>query len=298
MHESTASPTYVIVGASTGLGRATAARLARTHRVIVAGRDVERTRAAVPGAAAVLPVDLADLADTHRFARELAALGPIAGLVCNAGGQDSGAPTTTRDGFESTFAVNHLAHFAIVQDLHPAFVPAARVIWIGSGTLEPTGAKLFGFRGGRYTTAAQLARGEGDPAVSDAQRARDRYATSKLCNLLAMAAVARHAPALATFAFDPGLMPGTGLARQQPALARLAWTTIMRPLGWLMPGASSPARSARALVWLLTTPDVAGTTGRYFDYRRRELPWTGSARMDWAEDLYATSTALVSARAR
>ena len=56
-------PPFVVVGASTGLGRATALRLLRdNHRVLVAGRDLARTQAAVPAATA-LRVDLTDLAD-------------------------------------------------------------------------------------------------------------------------------------------------------------------------------------------------------------------------------------------
>ncbi|HEV7559870.1 MAG TPA: SDR family NAD(P)-dependent oxidoreductase, partial [Kofleriaceae bacterium] len=59
---------FVIIGASTGLGRATANALVRAGiDVVVAGRDVERMRAAVPGASEVLHVDLADLADVARF---------------------------------------------------------------------------------------------------------------------------------------------------------------------------------------------------------------------------------------
>lgn len=285
--------TFVIVGASTGLGRATARRLAREHRVVAAGRDVERTRAAVPGAAEVLPVDLAVLADVARLAGELAARGPLDGVICNAGVQPM-RPQQTRDGYDETFGVNHLAHFALVMRLVPALAPGARVVFIGSGTHDPDdrGARRFGFRGGLYTDARRLAEGAGDPAVSEAQRAKDRYATSKLCNLLAMDALARRAPVgrLAVFSFDPGLMPGTGLARDRNALERFAWHTILRA----MPGTSSARRSGAALSWLATDPALAGTTGRYFDYRRRELARCAIAsRTDWADELYATSLQLV-----
>src|SRR5262245_2985420 len=74
------SRTYVIVGASTGLGRAAARALGRAApscRVIVAGRDTDRLRAAVPGAHAVLRVDLAELSDVERFARELSSHAPL-----------------------------------------------------------------------------------------------------------------------------------------------------------------------------------------------------------------------------
>jgi NAD(P)-dependent dehydrogenase (short-subunit alcohol dehydrogenase family) len=283
--------TFVIVGASTGLGRATARRLARDAKVIVGGRDVERTRAAVPGAAATLRVDLADLADVRRFTDEVAAHGPIDGLICNAGVQTVGPLSRTRDGHDETFAVNHLAHFAIVMRLVPVLATDARVVFIGSGTLDPDerGARRFGFRGGRYTDVRRLAAGDGDPDVDDAQRGRDRYATSKLCNLLAMDAIARRTRRFAAFALDPGLMPGTGLARDRNWIERFAWHTILRA----MPGSSNARRSGAALAWLVTDPVLAGTTGRYFDFRRREVERCAIAkRTDWADELYAGSLEL------
>lgn len=283
--------TYVIVGASTGLGRATARKLAAdpAHRVIVAGRDVERTRAAVPGAADVLGVDLSDLASTVRFADQLAAMGTIDGLICNAGVQDVGAPTFTRDGHEATFAVNHLAHFAIATRVAPI---TSRIVLIGSGTHDPDdrSGRMFGFRGGRYSDARRLAAGLGDPSVDDAQRARDRYATSKLCNLMTVEALARRG--YDARSFDPGLMPGTGLARDRNWLARFAWHTVMRVAAFVLPGASSIRRSSAALAWLVTQPASAP----HLDYRRRAIePWSGVGRFDWSEELYATSLALVAA---
>jgi NAD(P)-dependent dehydrogenase (short-subunit alcohol dehydrogenase family) len=286
----------VVVGASTGLGRATARLLAADHPVIAAGRDVAATRAAVP-AAEVLPVDLARLADVRRLAADLAARGPIAGLVCNAGVQDAGAPSFTADGHETTFAVNHLAHTALVLHLLPAFAPGARVVFVGSGTLDPDKAlaRRTGYRGGRYTSARALAAGDGDPAVSDAQRARDRYATSKLCNVLTMRALAARVPAarVAFHAIDPGLMAGTGLARQMPWYARAVWHSLMRAFVPLLPGGSTPARSARVIRQLLVDPALAGRTGHYVDERGRPLPLTAAAaRTDHQDELYATSLAL------
>jgi NAD(P)-dependent dehydrogenase (short-subunit alcohol dehydrogenase family) len=282
---------FVIVGASTGLGRATATALVRAGAdVIVAGRDLERTRAAVPAASAALRVDLADLSDVARFASELH--GPIDGLICNAGVQTAGERRTTRDGFEETFAVNHLAHFSIVMRLAAQLVDGGRVVFVGSGTHDPGErfARRFGFRGGRYTSARELATGDGDPAADMAQRGLDAYATSKQCNLLAMRAIAARTTRFSTFAIDPGLMPGTNLARDRSWIERFAWNTIMRA----MPGTSSARRSGRALAWIATSASLAGTTGRYFDYRRRDIePHAIAVRDDWADELYAGSLELL-----
>jgi protochlorophyllide reductase len=261
--------------------------------VIACGRDVERIRAAVPGAAEVVHVDLADLADVARLGDELATRGKLDGLVCNAGVQTLGAPRFTRDGLEETFAVNHLAHYALVTRLLPQL---GRVVFIGSASLDPRdrAGRAFGFRGGQYTSAKALAAGEGDPAVDDHQRAMDRYATSKLCNVLVTHALARRG--VDAFAIDPGLMPGTGLARERNAVVRLLWNTVLRVIAPLLPGASTIGRSGRALAWLVATPSISAEH-RYYDYRRKPLDtWSGALREDWADDLERTSRELIDER--
>jgi len=273
--------TFLVVGASTGLGRATAHALARDHRVVIAGRHAE----------ADVKVDLRSLRDVTRAGTELAALGPFAGIVCNAGIQHAGEPSFTEDKLEETFAVNHLAHFALVLHLLPALAPAARVAFIGSGTLDPDdrGSRRFGFRGGLYTSAKQLAAGEGDPDVDAAQRARDRYATSKLCNLLAVQALARRG--VDAFAFDPGLMPGTGLARNYNVVMRALWSSVLRVAGMFMRGASTPKRSGASLAHFMTTSDFK--RGAYYEFTREEMSVPAVAQnTEHAEDLYATSLAL------
>jgi len=269
--------TFLVIGASTGLGRATAETLARDHRVVVVGRN----------AGAAIQADLRDLGDVARAAAEVRALGPLAGIACNAGVQDAGKPAFTAAGIETTFAVNHLAHLALIAHLAPP--KSTRIGFVGSGTLDPDnrGARRFGFRGGRFTDVATLAAGTGDPAASDAQNARDRYATSKLCNLLTVRALAKRG--VAAFAFDPGLMPGTGLARDHGAITRAAWNSLLRVVALAMPGASSAWRSGRAFAWALEAAEPGG----YYDFHRRAIVMPAVAqRDDWAEALYLNSLAL------
>jgi hypothetical protein len=87
-------------------------------------------------------------------------------------------------------------------------------------------------------------------------------------------------------------MPGTGLARQHPAPARFLWNTALRAVALVAPGMSTTTRSGHAYAWILASPDLDGTTGRYLDYRRRDLPWTGSDRLDQQEELYSASLEL------
>nr|HEX4312826.1 SDR family NAD(P)-dependent oxidoreductase [Kofleriaceae bacterium] len=279
----TPTKTFLVIGASTGLGRATAAALARDpgHRVVTAGRH----------RGADLAVDLRDLGDIARAADAAARLGPLAGIACNAGTQDAGEPSFTAGGVEMTFAVNVLAHVAFVARLAPA--RGTRIGFVGSGTLdgELRGSRMFGFRGGLYTDAATLAAGTPDPAVGVAQNARDRYATSKLCDLLIVRALARRG--VDAFAIDPGLMPGTGLARDHGAIGRFAWRTVLRLASVVMPGASTATRSGRAYAWALTD----APRGAYVDYRRRVVDTPAVARRDdQAEELYAHCLALAGVR--
>jgi NAD(P)-dependent dehydrogenase (short-subunit alcohol dehydrogenase family) len=270
--------TYLVVGASTGLGRALAERLSRKHRVLVAGRNKE----------ADVSVDLRDLASVERAADEVRAKGPLAGIVCNAGVQNAAGLERTPAGHEETFAINHLAHFAFLARLAPP--RETRVAFIGSGTLDPEkrAARMFGFRGGLYTSARELAAGEGYPPGDVRQRGRDRYATSKLCNLLTARALARRG--VHAFAFDPGLMPGTGLARTMSAIERAAWKSVMRVLSYAMPGASTTGRSAAALEWAL---ENAGP-GEYVDFHAERVPMPKVALNEQhSEELYAGSLALL-----
>jgi NAD(P)-dependent dehydrogenase (short-subunit alcohol dehydrogenase family) len=106
--------TVVVTGATSGIGRAAAAALARAGaRVVLAVRDVERgeqVAAAMPGATEVRRLDLADLASVRAFAA--AWDGPLDVLVNNAGVMAT-PERRTADGFELQVGTNHLGHFAL-----------------------------------------------------------------------------------------------------------------------------------------------------------------------------------------
>lgn len=266
--------TFIVTGANQGLGFAIARELCRNpdHRVVLAVRDAGKGALAarrLGPRAEVRRVDLASLADVERFAMEWT--GPIAGLVNNAGVQQTAGTRWTADGFEETIAVNHLAAFALTVRLLPA-LDGGRVLYIGSATHHPDDrmAAAFGFRGARFTSVPALAQGEGD-GEGDGQLGRDRYATSKFLNTATAAELARRVPADCTafFTLDPGLMPGTGLARTAPPWQRLLWSTALRWIGPLVPGTSSPARSARAAAFLLVDPAVRGESGSVFGFDGR-----------------------------
>jgi len=301
--------TYLITGASSGLGLHVATRLAGQggHHLILPLRDANKAQALVErlgaaGAARVsTPVlDLASLASVSAFVAGLGAheQGHLDGVLFNAGGQSAQRIAFTVDGIETTFAVNHLAHLALMNGLMPRLGSGARVGWTASGTHDPkeTAARLSGFRGARYTSAARLAKADHEPGISVAQVCRDAYATSKLCNIVAARAFAQRHPQAATFfSFDPGLMPGTGLAREHGAVGRWFWHQVLPRLAPILPGTSTPAASSAILTELLTGVRRPTYNGAYFNFTGQQLEPAAPATEAWvAEDLMRGSEALIS----
>lgn len=267
-------PTTIVTGATQGLGLAIARALAALpeQRIVLAVRDVARGESIareLGGRARVRRLDCASLVDVRRFVAEWE--GPLDGLVNNAGLQQVAGTQRSADGWEETVAVNHLAATALAVGLLP-HLAGGRVLFIGSGTHNPGNrtATVFGFRGARFDSVAALARGESD-ATSDRQRGLDRYATSKLLNMVTAMELARRVRSERTafFTLDPGLMAGTGLARTAPAPVRLLWSTVLRWVSPLLPDTSTPERSAAAAAWLLTDSAVPAQSGEVFDFEHR-----------------------------
>lgn len=111
--------TVLITGGTSGLGLRAAAELANdaSWHVVITGRGLQRTESAAAEIGAEPEVlDLGSLDDVRRFSERFSAGGrpPLGALVCNAGLQRISGLALTKDGYESTFAVNHLGHFLLV----------------------------------------------------------------------------------------------------------------------------------------------------------------------------------------
>jgi NAD(P)-dependent dehydrogenase (short-subunit alcohol dehydrogenase family) len=291
--------TVVITGANAGLGlecaRSILARNDSWH-VVLAVRNPELGAAAVArfGAAdrcTVLRVDLASLASVRAFPTLLADanLPPLRAIVCNAGLQMVDT-SYTADGIEMTFGVNHLGHFALVQGLRDQLVAPARVVVVASGTHDP--AKFSGMPNPEYTSADQLAH----PAADAPANGRTRYTTSKLCNVLYAYELDRRlgqgANGITVTAFDPGLMPASGLARDYSPGMRFVWR-IVGPLLRVLPNVNSIRTSGERLAALAVDPSYDGVTGRYFEGAKEIRSSKDSYDTAMALDLWVTSTRLV-----
>jgi NAD(P)-dependent dehydrogenase (short-subunit alcohol dehydrogenase family) len=157
--------TYVVTGANSGLGYATARELAlHGASVTLACRDLVKGAAALSAVRAdmedaasgagggdvgeervdVRALDLADLASISSFAEKLASdVDGLDGLVNNAGVMAI-PRRETADGFEMQFGTNHLGHFALTGRLLPLLLarPGARVVTISSGAHRMGRVKL------------------------------------------------------------------------------------------------------------------------------------------------------------
>jgi light-dependent protochlorophyllide reductase len=286
--------TAIITGGNTGLGFECARALAETHdwHVVIACRDVEKGREAVKRLMAqtqrkeieAMTLDLASLESLRNFARDYAAepRPPLRAIVCNAATQIVTGRTYTDDGFETTFAVNHLGHFLLVNLMLAQMASPARIVVVSSGTHDP--AQTTGMPPPVYRSARNLARPDEDSKPLDDPRGtagRRAYTTSKLCNVLftyelerrlrAEKAVGSNGRSITVNAFDPGLMPGTGLARDYGRLARFAWRFVLPALRPFVPNVNSAARSGRALANMVTDARFERISGKYFQ-GSREVP--------------------------
>ena len=309
--------TIVITGGTSGLGRAAAAALLTSPdgpwHVVLPARDAGRGQDAVDALAAdaapghtveTMPLDLASLASVRAFATELTRRTESGqtprphALVCNAGVQMGATLAHTVDGFESTFGVNHLGHFTLVNSLLPILRAPARIVMTTSDTHDPA---LRLSPPPAWSGATALARGELAPSAgsdSGLVLGQRRYSTSKLANIYFTYALARRLPAGVTVnAFNPGMVLGTGLGRSLPSPMRFVANHVAPRATWLLrrvvtPNIHSAAESGGALAWLVTAAELDGTSGAYFDGRRQISSSQESYDVRRSEGLWTDSAEL------
>ena len=291
----------IVTGGNSGIGFECARQLARDGRhVVIASRNRDASAAAVrritaesgAEAASEMGLDLGSLANVRAFAAAVEARDlPLRALVCNAGLQFTKGPQLSTDGFELTFAVNHLGHFLLVNLLLRRLLAhaPARIVVVASGVHDPK------MRTGMPKAAIEdldTLAASGGPR-RDAFDGRLAYVNSKLCNLwfvyelqrrIAAAGLDRNG-ALTVNGFDPGLVPGSGLARDYPAALRFIWDRVLpglaRVLTMAMPTINPAPKAGQALARLVVDPAIAPVTSKYFPSHTR---WQAAASSDASYD--------------
>jgi NAD(P)-dependent dehydrogenase (short-subunit alcohol dehydrogenase family) len=270
----------LITGATSGIGKAAAQAIAsQVGKVVLVGRNPQKTAATVAeikqasGNAAVesLLADLSSMADVRRLAAEITQrYDRLDVLVNNAGGFFMRRQETV-DGLEMTFGLNHVSYFLLTTLLLDQLKASAsgRIVNVASGA--ESGARP----------------NWDDLQMTRSYRSFQAYACSKRFNLYFTYELARRldGTGVTANALHPGAVatslwsrPAGGLARLVDPLTRLA----MR----------SPEQGAETLVYLATSPEVEGVTGKYFVDRKQKTSSRASQDPDAARRLWQISETL------
>jgi NAD(P)-dependent dehydrogenase (short-subunit alcohol dehydrogenase family) len=253
--------TCLITGATSGIGLEAAEELARRGAaLILVGRDERRADAArqrivgrVKGADVALRLaDLSRLAELRRLAADLLAnAGRIDVLVNNAGAIFD-RHALTEDGWERTFALNHMSYFVLANLLLPRLQEAGSARIVNVASEAHRGAALdFSDLAGRGGAKGWQA-----------------YRRSKLANILFTAEFARrHAGSGVTVNC---LHPGFVATRFGDSGNTLATRVLLGLAKRFV--AISPQEGARTIVHLASAPEVATVSGRYFIKSREARP--------------------------
>jgi retinol dehydrogenase 14 len=246
-----AAKTVLVTGATGGIGRATAMRLAAMGaNVAITGRDRARTegaareiRAAGRGEVDVFVADLSSQSEVRRLADEVLQTYPrIDVLVNNVGGYWN-TRHVTADGLEHTFALNHLAPFLLTKLLLDRLKQSApsRVVTVASN-------------------AQALGRIDFDDLQGERSYSGSRaYNQSKLANVLFTYELARRlqASAVTANALHPGVVRTSFGAEDPRGIQRLI-------IPFARPFMKTPAQGAATSIHLASAPDLEQVTGRYF----------------------------------
>jgi NAD(P)-dependent dehydrogenase (short-subunit alcohol dehydrogenase family) len=269
----------IITGASSGMGLATASALAGMGATI---GFVCRNR--VKGESAILAIegktgnknielfiaDLSSQADIRRLATEIKAKFPVVDVLVNNAGAINPSRIVTVDGYETTFAVNHLAYFLLTNLLldNLKAAPKARVVSVASEA-ERMGKLNFD-----------------DLQSVKSYSSWRSYGQSKLANIMFTYELAKRINGTNVTAncLHPGGVK-TGFAGDMKGASGFMWKT-------LTPLHRSAEKGAETIIWLASSPEVEGVTGKYFKDKKEIKSMAVSYNPDVQKKLWDVSEEL------
>jgi len=272
----------VITGATDGIGKAAAAALAaQGARLLIHGRDPEKgirvvaelkARSGNP-AIEFLQADFGSLAEVRLLAAAITERTARVDVLINNAGGIFAKRTLSKDGYEMTFAVNHLAPFLLTHLLLNTVKNAAPSRIVTTSSIAHKGAKL---------------------EFDDLQAARkyspmSAYGVSKLANILFTRALAKRLQGSGVTAtcLHPGFVR-TSFGR---AFDQSPW--VKHIFGFVSRFARSPEKGAETLVYLATSPQVQGASGGYYFDCQLKSPSFAAQNDAVAEHLWQVSERLV-----
>jgi NAD(P)-dependent dehydrogenase (short-subunit alcohol dehydrogenase family) len=276
--------TVVVTGGNSGVGKATATALAsRGARTVITARSRSRgeealadiRRASGSDRVDLVVFDLADLASVRDGAASLLEDYDQIHVLVNNAGLVLTQRTETTDGYEATFAINHLGPFYLTELLTDRLIASApaRVVNVAS------------------TAHRSARRGVGFDDLQSRQHYRGMqvYGRSKLANMLFTTELARRMSGRGVTAnsLHPGTV-ATGYARDGDATGFLAFGVKV-----IKPFILTPEQGARTSVYLASSPEVAEVTGEYFIKCRPRTPSAAARDEKAAARLWSVSEELV-----
>ena len=276
-----AGKSVLITGSTGGIGKATAIGLAGMGtRVAITGRDHDRVQAAVaeirdttgnPDVDGFV-ADLSSQAEVRRLAAAILEVYPRLDVLVNNVGGFWATRHVTADRLERTFAVNHLAGFLLTNlllDRLRASAPS-RVVTVSSAA-HAMGSIDFDDLQGERGYSGQTA-----------------YNQSKLANVLFTYELARRlaGSGVTANALHPGVVD-TGFGAEDPSRIYRYLVPLVRPF------MKTPERGAATSIYLASSPEVAGISGRYFVDRKARTSSKASHDDDAAARLWRVSAGLV-----
>jgi NAD(P)-dependent dehydrogenase (short-subunit alcohol dehydrogenase family) len=269
----------LVTGATNGIGLETARALVGSGAsVLVHGRDLTRARAVAEDLARTtgnpkvraVQADFARLADVRQLAQELNASVPRLDVLVNNAGMMSATRGRSAEGYDLTFAVNHLAPFLLTNLLLPSLTSAAagRIVVVASA-------------------AHRRARLDFDDLMNiKVSGLLPAYARSKLANILFTRTLAQRLQGSTTTA--NALHPGFVNSHIFHATPALRW--LLMPFApFLM---RTAAQGAATSIFLATSPQVAGVSGAYYERGRQVAPSEAAQSATDGERLWQESARL------
>jgi NAD(P)-dependent dehydrogenase (short-subunit alcohol dehydrogenase family) len=259
----------LITGATSGIGKAAATFLAgRGYEMVLVGRNPTKAEATVReireqtgnGSVHGLLADFADLGQVRQLAGQVKEKFPRLDILINNAGAYFNRRQRTPYGVEKTFLVNHLAPFLLTNLLldHLRKSPSARIINVASNAHENARLDLDDLNFERFYFGFWA------------------YGRSKLANILFTYELARRLKEghVTVNALHPGRV-GTDIFKTD-------FSILGGPLKWVIERISlTPEQGADNTVFLASSPDVEGVTGKYF-VRRNAVP---SAPLSYDDNL-------------